>query len=166
MSVCINKQQASSYIYTEMACCVSSIPNKLTLHYHVKSKQGFHCACFVLVGRRAEVNLLPWRLGMSRGPASVRLLDFSSFRPLNRSLNVQKCHFCSQKSTPGGIYCLRKVIHTSPVRLYVSIWHCPLSCSSGMGNRGSQRIDTRIIDRCAAVCAKCKPPMGTENSVQ
>ena len=68
----------------------------------------------------------------------VALFVFSTFKAANRSLNIKKGNCFFQKSTPWGIYCLRKVAHTSAVRLRASKLHCPLWLRSEVGKRGSQ----------------------------
>ena len=74
-----------------------------------------------------------------KGKDMSSLLVFSTLEAINLSLNIQKDHFFFQKSIPWGLYCLRKVIYTSAVRLRASKLHCPLSLRSGVGKRGSQR---------------------------
>ena len=74
-----------------------------------------------------------------KGKDMSSLLVFSTLEAINLSLNIQKDHFFFQKSIPWGLYCLRKVIYTSAVRLRASKLHCPLLLRSEVGKRGSQR---------------------------
>ena len=73
-----------------------------------------------------------------KGKDMSSLLVFSTLEAINLSLNIQKDHFFFQKSIPWGLYCLRKVIYTSAVRLRASKLHCPLLLRSEVGKRGSQ----------------------------
>ena len=73
-----------------------------------------------------------------KGKEMSSLIVFSTLEAINLSLNIQKDHFFFQKSIPWGLYCLRKVIYTSAVRLRASKLHCPLWLRSGVGKRGSQ----------------------------
>ena len=97
-----------------------------------------------------------------KGKDMSSLLVFSTLEAINLSLNIQKDHFFFQKPIPWGLYCLRKVIYTSAVRLRASKLHCPLWLRSEVGKRGSQQTTVRSLAG-QKQCGKTKLPMGNIN---